>query len=221
LTKLKVILFSLFLVSLFSCGKNSQATTQRPQGNADVAQSAATETKEKASFKPFFVYKNMGSPDNHYIASGWMPGPGTDKDLQFNLASTESPHSAETCIKIQYKDVSGNRWAGVYWQNPANNWGTKKGGFDLTGATRLKFWARGENGEERIKEFKVGGLAGEYPDSDTATIEDVILTKEWKEYTIDLRGKDLSYISGGFCWSTSLDVNPNGATFYLDDIVYE
>jgi len=224
LTKIKVILFSLFLMSLFSCGKNSQATqaTQKPQGsvNTNTAMSQPVETKDEASFKPFYIYKNKGSVENHFIPSGWM---GETGDITFNDAETQNPQSGSSCIKVTYspKGSGGARWAGLYWQNPANNWGTKKGGYDLSGATRLKFWARGENGGERIKEFKVGGLTGEYPDSDTATIEDVILTKEWKEYTIDLRGKDLSYISGGFCWSTSLDVNPNGVTFYLDDIVYE
>ena len=48
-----------------------------------------------------------------------------------------------------------------------------------------------------------------------------MLTQEWKQYEIDLSGKDLSYISGGFCWATNLDVNPDGVVFYLDDIKYE
>ena len=42
-----------------------------------------------------------------------------------------------------------------------------------------------------------------------------------KEYTIDLKDRDLSYISGGFCWATNLNNNPDGAVFYLDDIRYE
>jgi hypothetical protein len=49
----------------------------------------------------------------------------------------------------------------------------------------------------------------------------VILAKEWTQYTIDLNGKDMSYIIGGFCWATNIDVNPEGATFYLDEIKYE
>jgi len=62
---------------------------------------------------------------------------------------------------------------------------------------------------------------GEYSDSDTAGIGPVVLDKEWKKYEIDLSGKDLSYIIGGFALSTNLDVNPDGATFYLDEIRYE
>ena len=62
---------------------------------------------------------------------------------------------------------------------------------------------------------------GRYSDSDTASIGPVVLTQDWKQYTIDLRGKDLGYIIGGFAWSTNIDVNPDGATFYLDEIRYE
>jgi hypothetical protein len=109
----------------------------------------------------------------------------------------------------------------MYWQYPANNWGGVDGGFDLSRAKKLTFWARGEKGGERIEEFKVGGIMGEYSDSDTAGIGPVVLDKEWKQYTIDLTGKDLSYIIGGFAWATNLDVNPDGAVFYLDEIKYE
>ena len=41
------------------------------------------------------------------------------------------------------------------------------------------------------------------------------------KYVVDLRGKDLSYISGGFAWSTSEDVNGDSCIFYLDDIRFE
>ena len=171
-------------------------------------------------FIPFAIYIDKGSIKNHFIPSGWMGDVG---DINYNDASSEDPHSGGTCIKIIYsgKATNGARWAGMYWQNPANNWGNKKGGFDLIGAKKVSFWARGKNGGERIEEIKLGGITGDYPDSDSAGIGPVILTKNWKQYTIDLRGKDLSYISGGFCWATNADVNPDGATFYLDDVMYE
>jgi len=134
-----------------------------------------------------------------------------------------APINSTATIKVTYRpNVSqGARWAGMYWQNPPNNWGEKKGGFDLTGAKKLTFWARGENGGERIEEVKMGGINGTYPDSDIASAGPIILTRDWQQYSIDLLGKDLSYISGGFVWATNLDVNPNGCTFYLDDIRYE
>ena len=59
--------------------------------------------------------------------------------------------------------------------------------------------------------------------SDTckANIGPVMLTKEWKQYTIDLRGKDLSNIISGLSWAIGRGENPQGATFYLDDVRFE
>lgn len=226
--KTKILIPLIVLAFLAGCGKAKDEGEVVEGESVDVqTEPMKTETApaEKAqegtaAFKPFDVYTDKASPNNHYIPSGWM---GDVPDISFIDTWTDNPHSGSSCIKVVYsnKASNGTRWGGIYWQSPANNWGSKKGGFDLTGATKLTFWARGENGGERIEEFKLGGIIGDYPDSDAAGIGPVILTKDWKQYTIDLRGKDLSYLSGGFCWATNLDVNPDGATFYLDDIVYE
>jgi len=228
-----LVIAGLIVFSIASCGGSSEreyADTssedikQYAQAeysyDEDLYDTAAEEEKAETSFKVFTVYNDGKSPENHYIPSGYM---GDYSDVVVDQSSFDNPYSGTTCIKTVYSNAAsqGARWAGVYWQNPANNWGDKQGGYSLTGATKVVFWARGENGEERIEEFKLGGITGVYPDSDIAGIGPVLLTKEWKEYEIDLRGKDLSYISGGFCWATNLDVNPNGATFYLDDIRYE
>ncbi len=177
------------------------------------------ETK-KAESMPFYIYADKGGMVNHFIVSGWM---GDYSDLKINIGSEENPYFGETCIRITYLPdaTNGARWAGIYWQNPANNWGGVDAGFDLSRAKKLTFWARGEKGGERIEEAKVGGIMGEYSDSDTAGIGPIVLEKDWKKYEIDLSGKDMSYIIGGFCFSTNLDVNPEGATFYLDEIRYE
>lgn len=181
----------------------------------------AKEKKSVLSFKEFKVYAQDVSKGNHFIPSGWM---GDTGDLSYNSACLESPKTGKSCIKILYsaKKSQGQGWAGIFWQEPANNWGDKKGaGYDLTGATKLTFWARGAKGGEKIAEFKIGGITGEYPDSDSASIESIVLTKEWREYTIDLKGKDLSYIIGGFCFALSKKDNPNGCAFYLDNISYK
>lgn len=177
------------------------------------------ETKKPENM-PFYVYADRSSISNHFIPSGYM---GDYGDIKYDGTSTEDAYLGDTCIKIIYtgQATQGARWAGVYWQNPANNWGTVDAGFDLAKATKLTFWARGAKGGERIEEFKMGGIMGEYSDSDSAGIGPVILNKEWTQYTIDLKGKDMSYVIGGFCWSTNIDVNPEGATFYLDEIKYE
>jgi hypothetical protein len=168
----------------------------------------------------FYVYADKGAKVNHFAPSGWM---GDYGDIKINDAETENPADGKTCIKITYsaKGTQGANWAGVFWQQPANNWGDKPGGYDLSNKKRLTFWARGAAGGEKIAEFKVGGITGEHGDSDSASIGPVVLTKEWKKYTVDLADKNLSHIVGGFCWSASKDDNPNGFTIYLDEIRYE
>ncbi len=180
-----------------------------------------TEGDVSAGFKPFIVYADKGTPQNHFIPSGFMPD---GQCIKLNDSFRENCHEGNTCIRIELDvpcALENQRWGGMYWQNPANNWGNRKGGFNLQGATKLTFWAKGEKGGEQIEEFKMGGVTGDYPDTDTALLEKVLLTNEWKQYTIDLRGKDLSYISGGFAWSTNTDVNPESCVFYLDNIQYE
>lgn len=174
----------------------------------------------ESSFKPFSVYTDENAPDNHYFPSGWM---GDYSDITLDGVHMENPHSGTTSIKIAYsnKASQGARWAGIYWQNPADNWGNRPGGYDLTGATKLVFWVRGEKGGERIEEFKVGGITGEYSDSDVAGIGPVALTADWQRFVIELDGLDLSSIIGGFAWAANLDSNPDGVTFYLDDIRFE
>jgi hypothetical protein len=183
---------------------------------------------KKQQEMPFYVYADSRTTKNHFIASGWMPGPETGKDLKLDTKCKDNPYLGETCIKLQYKDNSGNGWAGIYWQNPANNWGDVDGGYDLSKATKLTFWARGAKGGENIQTFKAGGLIKEFADSDSSEIGPVILTKDWKQYTIDLAGKDMSYIFGGFSWTTNMEsqtpeaLDENGGiTFYLDEIKYE
>ena len=136
-----------------------------------VSAQAAGETGAAAGgpFKMFKVYTDAKAPDNHYIPSGWM---GDYGDLKYNDKFLEKPHSGTTSIQIAFsnKATQGARWSGIYWQNPPNNWGTRPGGFDLTGAKKLTFWARGDKGGERIEEFKMGGITGEYADSDSAGI---------------------------------------------------
>jgi len=169
---------------------------------------------------PFYIYTDSTSVKNHFIPSGWM---GDYSDIKYKSADRADPYLGDTCIKIIYTGEAsqGARWSGVYWQNPAGNWGSIDAGYDLSGATKLTFWAKGEEGGERIEEFKIGGLMGEFSDSDVAMIGPVILNKDWTQYTIDLLGKDMSYIIGGLAWSTNIDVNPNGVIFYLDEIKFE
>ncbi|OGX22104.1 MAG: hypothetical protein A2Y03_08945 [Omnitrophica WOR_2 bacterium GWF2_38_59] len=208
------------LLFIFGCEKHAQLK-ERSASKIEAKQDEQAVDVKNNSFKPFYIYSNKGSRENHYVPSGFMPN---GKCLAFSDDYTENCYSERTCMRIVYGvqcSREDQNWAGIYWLNPPNNWGQRKGGYNLTGAQKLSFWAKGENGGEQIQEITIGGITGNYPDSDIAVIGPIILTKEWKEYTVDLRGKDLSYISGGFSWTTSADVNSQSCIFYLDEIKFE
>ena len=171
-------------------------------------------------FGGFKVYTDGSSHDNHYTPSGWM---GDWGDVKMDDSWKERPHSGPSCIRFVYgkKRSQGAGWAGVYWQDPPHNWGWREGGYNLTGATKLAFWARGKNGGEEIYEFRVGNNSSGRSDTVIAGIGPVRLTAEWKEYQIDLTDKDLSSIKAAFMWSANLMSNPGGMTFFLDDIRFE
>jgi hypothetical protein len=143
---------------------------------------------------------------------------GNIKALKFDAAWKKTPHTGKTCIRVDYQARDG--WAGIVWQSPANDWGDRAGGWDVSGAKQLKFWARGAQGTEVVN-FQFGIIARDkrYFDTASGKLDKVRLTREWKEYSVDLRGKDLTRIKSGFGFS--LAAQGDSVTFYLDDIRFE
>ena len=176
----------------------------------DVAKPAST---AKKAALPLTLYAEDGGPQP-FVPAGYM---GTAAAIKMDPACTVQPHSGKTCLKVDYTYL--DNWGGVVWQDPANDWGDKPGGLNLTGAKQISFWARGDKGGEVIG-FVYGLLGPDktYPDSSTGKTE-VTLTKDWKQYTLPLAGKDLSQIKTGFAWTLAAPGHP--VTFYLDDIRYE
>ncbi len=185
----------------------------------------------------FPVYVDVSSPGNHFHA--WTKIPNQFATVTINGSSTNTPHAGATAIRCEFFVPSAAGFGGFYFQNgvitgdqlfPTPNFGEiPNAGFDLTGATQLTFWARGNAGGETI-EFFMGGLGWnpetgepEEPNPDSAPVEKITLslTTQWTQYSIDLSNLDLSYVLGGFGWVASAGPNPNGVVFYLDDIQYE
>jgi hypothetical protein len=186
---------------------------------------------------PLYVYQDGNSNRNRFFATGFMGDLNADS---VDLYCKDNPYSGTSCVKITYRSMAAGDWAGMYWQYPANDWGDSPGGYDLTRAKRLTFWARGEQGEEVINVFQVGGINGKFGDTTNVSIGPITLTKQWQKYTIDLQqalfattfSKEtlqgtqelppLSRIIGGFGWEASPDANnQNDIIFYLDEIRYE
>lgn len=143
--------------------------------------------------------------------------------IKLNEGCREQPHSEPACIKVTYPTFGPKGWGGVYWQNRMGNWGDHTGDDLSNGGYRyITFWARGQNGDETV-EFKAGDIKASktHADSFEASIGKVSLTRTWRLYKMDLTGKDLSSVIGGFCWIANRPSNPNGLTFYLDDIRFE
>ncbi|MCL2145072.1 MAG: hypothetical protein FWH43_06250 [Endomicrobia bacterium] len=174
----------------------------------------------KSGFKPFYVYSDIGTKDNHYSPYGFM---GDVNALTVDQGWKVNPQSGISCIKVIYEPANGRvGWAGVYWTEPPNNWGDKGFGFNLAGAERISFWAKGEKGGEVINNFIMGGIQGkECEDSDSRAIGPIELSTEWKQFFVDIEDADLANIIGGFCFTVTKNNNPLGAVFYLDNIVYE
>ena len=180
-------------------------------GNAATANVPLLVKGDVSTRMPVVVYED-GFEGMPWAPSGWM---GSTESLTLDGAYSENPHDGTASIKLRYTGELG--WVGVAWQDPPNNWGDQEGGFDLTGATQLELWARGQYGGEKIS-IGVGLLGSDkaHPDSAQTKIDDIILTSDWQLYSIPLKKLDLSSIKTGFVVSISGRRTP--VTIYLDSI---
>ena len=149
-----------------------------------------------------------------WAPSGWM---GNTEKLKMDEASTENPKTGKTCTKVTFASESG--WAGVVWQHPAGDWGDAPGGFNLTGATKLTFWARGNTGGEKVT-IGIGNIGKDKIYHDTFSgKKELTLTKDWQQFEIDLTGQDLTRIKSPLYFTTASAGKP--ATFYFDEITIQ
>lgn len=174
------------------------------------------------STRYFGVYLdgNSGS-NNRYSASGWYNG---KFNMEVDPNWTVNPYSGESCYKVDWKGYSGNdgyKWNGIVWQYPEGNWG-EQSGYDLTGATKLTFYARTDEPGLKVN-FFVGldnmDSCGEVPIDSTW----VTLYTDWHQYTIHLQEENLSNVRAGFgfVFNEGNDPDPDGTVFFLDEIKFD
>ena len=164
----------------------------------------------------FYVFKNYGSVTNHFLGINKLgdhdsiytredlnnvsPAGGSSLEVVYNPRGYET-HYASTISLIVSDDES-------------------KDMYDLNGAKRLFFYARGKNGGE-IVEFDIGSISIDSAQLGTASSGPIVLDNAWQEYSIDLEGLNLSRTKVGFSISLNRYDNSDGAVLYLDEIRYE
>ncbi|MDR1881799.1 MAG: hypothetical protein LBR26_03335, partial [Prevotella sp.] len=186
--------------------------------------------------KTIAVFRDFGDGENYFTQRAALnpsdehPNPEMDE-------KGPSPFGTSS-IKITYP-LYANDWNGYIFMTgklatgstePELDFGRTNTGYDLSGAKRLKFKARGEVGGERVR-FYMCGLADNdplapYPDTAEKHYNNsafVTLSAGWTDYVIDLSGLDLSRIASGFGWVTNESENrgKEKIVFYLDEIIYE
>ena len=196
-------------------GQGNAATANLPlhaRGNAQATAAPTAGPAANANLPLLLVGDGTKTP---FIPSGYM---GDHAAIKMDDRSVDNPHAGDTCTRVDFTQAGG--WGGVVWQHPHNDWGDQPGGYNLTGATRLTFFARGAAGGEKVK-FGLGLIDRNKPFYDTAKAEtDVVtLTTEWKQFEIPLDNLDLTRIKSGFYWTLGGQGQP--LTFFLDDVKYE
>ena len=231
--KRKMLLSILTMHAICMASVSLQGQTNTNLSSSPAAQYVANEVEKQN--KTVAVYTDFGDGRNRYTQRAALNPGAKNKPVMDEKAP--SPFGT-SCIKITYP-LATDDWNGFLFMTgklekgsivPEIDFGQVNTGQDLRGAKRLTFKARGEIGGERIQ-FYMGGLANNDPSApfpDTAEKHYnggnyVSLTKEWKDYEIDLRGLDLKRIASGFGWVTNQPQNAGKSQiiFYIDEIVYE
>ena len=228
-----LVLIALLSIILLSPVFISQLQTAKGITGSEPALGYLKEVFDKYQTN-FDVYTDSSAAGNHFVLPAKMGG-----DVAIDLNCAINPYQGATCIQNKFTGT-GVSWGGWYLMNgilqgvetqPSANWGTyPNAGFNLTGATPLTFYARGQTGGETVEFFAFGvgrnantGLPiAPYPDSSPKTsLGFQTLTTTWTKYVLHVETKDLSYVLGGFGWATNANLNNNQPiTFYLDDIKY-
>lgn len=159
---------------------------------------------------PFYVYQD--NEDLPYAPSAYM---GNYQAMEVDMNHKDEVHSGETAIQIKYKETSG--WYGFGMVDPANDWGDILGGYDISGAKTFSFWAKANITNVKIN-VGFGLIESDKPYTDSAKkMQEIVLTKSWKKYTLKTKGLDLSCIRSGFVLFSTADGFDH--EIYIDDIV--
>ncbi len=203
----------LTIVTGHEVGSSSSSLTIR------VVAPESKEQIDEVKSPPHIDLEEIGSP------SGWM-GEENGVSIRFESAPCDDKIS---CWQCDYRPTES--WAGIYWwpeecevlDKPGD--GARRGKCSIDVAekagvkkiVRLKFWARGDRGDETVR-FGVGGY--DLPPGKRVRIR-ATLERAWKLYSIDLGEIPMTEIAGLFFWEVRKSDNRNGARFYLKGMRFE
>ena len=198
--KITLFLIVLFMIGLF------------------LSQAYSKEVYVNASRFPFYVYDDDNSSLNSFYPLRML---GDYRHIHMTYNCNEVKFTGNTSIKISYSPFKRKiaNWAGIFWQNTLAVIKNLEAGYDLKGAKKLTFYARGSDGSELV-EFRIG--CEDVPNRDSfMTRSGVIrLSRYWKKYTMIVENEDLSSVLNGFGVIFNAGENPKGCTIYLDKIYY-
>lgn len=234
--ELIVIPRRLLLVSFFSLFSVFTFQYALAENSSDLAYEHLYEVMDQYH-ATYDVYTDLGAAGNHFVMLGKFDE--TTTCVTIDPGYRQDCYSGATCIENTYTYGAENL-GGWYFLNgvlqgeetqPKANWGDyENAGIDLTGATKLTFYAKGKTGGEVVEFFAFGvgrypatGVPLKpYPDSSAKVSLGLIqLTNKWQKYTLDVTVADISYVLGGFAWVASSLYNSTDITFYLDQIQYD
>ena len=184
------------------------------------------------------VYRDFDDADNHFDQKARIFGADESLVREMNEDCSDAPHGGRTCIRCEQVTRSGD-WGGWLFLSgykqpgdpaPILNDGSTEGqGLDLTGMSRLTFWARGAKGGETVEFFTCGfgydewnNPVVDHPDSAVKhSLGYITLGNQWQQFSIDLSSADLSSIGCGFGYVLSGEKSGDAENvFYLDDICF-
>jgi len=209
-------------------GGTAGATTGAGGGTGAGGSAGAGGSTDMPSPLPFTV-------DSLFAASGYMGDgatPAVDggvapivQEVDMACLTTRPPGAVGHCHKFTYTPTAiaagGLSWAGVYWQYPANNWGTSPGKRIAQGATKVTFYAASDVANTVVT-FIVG-MTMTVPYTDPVKIEfPIALTTTMSPYIVDLSGFTYDSVLGAFAWSIANPVgNAAPIAFTVDSIRWE